>query len=180
MPRTALALLLLSACGGAGTVNTQSAADAPVLNLALKVPGQDLFDLSDLRGRRVLVFVFATWDEISQAALVPLERLHAGHPELQIVGVAAQPDAEQLLEGYTAALEPSFTLSWEPEGTLLAGTSALGALQVIPSYAMIDAHGQVRIAHTGFARLADLESWLAAVPDEPQGDARPPPLLGQH
>src|SRR5688500_10391467 len=112
-----IAVLTCALCHG-------SAAEAPIgetraerpaepLELALRLPSGEFVDVGDLRGRPTLLFLFATFDGVSQAALRPLARFVRAHPDVHVLGVAAQPNAAPLLDAYQQALHPAFTLAYD-------------------------------------------------------------------
>ncbi len=123
----------------------------------------------------------ATFDGVSQAALRPTSRFVRHHMgELHVLGVAVQPNPEPLLVPYVSALSPPFPFTYQMEGTIGEGTSALGQLEAIPTYVMIDAHGVEVARHVGFPNTNTLENMLRdalARGGLSEGD-EPPPLIG--
>lgn len=161
---------LLAACGGAAPAASRSAAPRPgvdrsavegSIELTLRRADGSFLDVGELRGEPVLLVVFATFDGVSQAVLRPLRALAERHPELRIVGVAAQPNARLLIDAYEHALEPPFVVTYDPEDTVTEGTSALGAIEVVPTFVVLDRRGRAVARDTGFvdeARLRELVS----------------------
>ena len=127
----------------------------------LRRPSGEWIHLGDLRGKPVLLFVFATFDGVSQAALRPTSRFARAHPEAHVLGIAAQPDANQLLDPYERALAPSFPLTYDPARDVHHGTSPLGSLEAVPTYVMLDAFGVEVDRHVGFPSSRTLERLLA-------------------
>ena len=156
---TLSACLLLAACGSATAPvgHSEVRPDPHAIELALRTPAGDWIHLGDLRGRPLLLFVFATFDGMSQAALRPLTRFARHHQDIHIVGVAAQPDAPQLLDPYERALSPPFPLTYDPERNVQEGTSALGAIEAVPTFIMFDARGIEVGRHVGFPNTDTLE-----------------------
>src|SRR5687768_16814705 len=189
MPRRALLPIVMvaiasGACGGGSTEGaigeTHAEPPAEPLELALRTPTGEFVDIGDLRGRPTLLFLFATFDGVSQAALRPLARFVRAHPDVHVLGIAAQPNAAPLLEAYRLALAPSFTLTYDPEERITEGTSNLGDVDTVPTYIMLDADGMEVARHTGFAGENKLERLLLSA--QPAGGTAPgeraPPLLG--
>ena len=58
------------------------------LDLGVRLSDGQWVELADLRGTPVLVFVFATFDAVSQASLTPLRPFVPQHPEIVVVGIA--------------------------------------------------------------------------------------------
>ena len=123
----------------------------------------------------------ATFDGVSQAALRPTARFvrhHAG--ELHVLGVAVQPNPQPLLVPYVNALQPPFPFAHQPEGTIGEGTSALGRLEAIPTYVMLDAFGVEVGRHVGFPNTSTLDRLLRDALERGglTEDGGPPPLIG--
>jgi hypothetical protein len=164
---TALVLLGVAAshgCGGGssetvGTTNT--ARGSPPLELDLRTPDNAFLSVGDMRGRVVLLFLFATFDGVSQAAVRPLSRFVRAHPEVDVVAVAVQPDARQLADAWQAALDPPFLVTYDPEDRIAEGTSPLGELAAVPTYVFLDAEGRETERYVGFASVNKLEAMLA-------------------
>lgn len=146
-----LALAGCGAAGGEAGVGREGGRrrEAPV-DLTLRLADGELLALSDLRGAPTLLFLFATFDGGSQAALRPLRRFLQDHPEVQVVGVAVQPRPAGLVDAWAAALDPPFPVGWEPEETIIEGTSALAAIRSVPTLVMLDREGIEVGRHVGF------------------------------
>jgi peroxiredoxin len=120
-------------------------------------------NLRELRGRPLLLFVFTTFDDTCQLALMPLERVLRSHPELSALGIAVQPEPQQLLALYRDALGVSFPLAYEPDSQVVAGKTMLGPIQTVPTYVLLDAQGRIAARHTGALTAAALEELFALV-----------------
>ncbi|HKU36638.1 MAG TPA: TlpA disulfide reductase family protein [Polyangiales bacterium] len=149
-----LVALGLSACAGS-TLGTQT----PQLDLKLEDEQGRTLQLSALRGRPALLFLFATFDTTSQLALTPLL---AAPAELQqratLIGVAVQPDAKLFLGPFREALDIHFPVYFEPEGKLLEGKTELGELPGVPAYVALDKEGHIRGTFFGVAKTQELEA----------------------
>ena len=184
LPIVLLAIASSSACGGGsaeGAIGETHAEPPPEpLELALRTTTGEFVDVGDLRGRPTLLFLFATFDGVSQAALRPLARFVRAHPDVHVLGIAAQPNAAPLLEAYQLALSPAFTLAYDPEERITEGTSNLGDVDTVPTYIMLDADGMEVARHTGFAGENKLERLLqrAHPPGTTAPGERDTPLLG--
>jgi peroxiredoxin len=143
-----------SACGGAQTgVGTSHAARAPEpLALMLRTTEGDPIDVATLRGKPVVLFFFATFDTLSQAATRPLARFARQHADdVRVVGVAVQPDAATLAGAWASALDVPFDVAYEPEPRVLAGLTQVGELAGVPTFIVLDREGRIVARHTGFA-----------------------------
>lgn len=172
---------LLAACGGAtGSVGRSTPrAEASALEMTLRTPAGDWIHVGDLRGQPVLLFVFATWDGVSQAALQPVSRFARTYDDVHVLGVAAQPDAAPFVDAYEHALNPPFPMTYDPEQNVHEGTSALGAINVVPTLIMLDAHGLEVDRHVGFPNTNTLPNLRErALARGGVGEAQNQPVFG--
>ena len=137
----AIALLCLTACAAVAPSATKP---LEVLELQLSRSDGARTDLAALGGKPTLLFVFATYDQTSQLALVPLLRLIEQDPRIAVIGVAVQPDAKEFLEMYKRALSIPFELYVDPDDQLLHGGTALGRVRAVPLFVALDAEGRIR------------------------------------
>jgi hypothetical protein len=187
----ALAALALAGsalgCGGASAtgaaVPEAAAPSRPVaagVELTVRTPGGEWIFVGDLRGAPVLLVFLATYDGVSQAALVPLRHLMTQRSDVQIVGVMLQQEADEFADAWVSALEPPFPVGYDPDGALAAGETALGAIETVPTFVILDANGvevERRVGFQSESRLAEMVD--RALSHAPVHDVRPPPLLGQ-
>ena len=164
IPKRALCLIAIlvviaSSCvhdsGGARDSTTASRA-GPRLDLGLRLTDGRWVELAELRGTPVLLFVFATFDAVSQASLKSLRPFVPQHPELIVIGVAAQPRAGQLVEAWDYALDPPFVVGTNPYGRVENGESTLGKIEIVPTYIVYDADGYEIDRTTGLLSEGDL------------------------
>ncbi len=155
---------LIAACGGPanGGVGTSHAPrEAEPLELALRTTEGSFIEVGAMGGRPVVLFFFATFDALSQAATRPLARFARLHgADVHVVAVAVQPDAAALAGAWAEALGVAFTVAYEPEPRVLAGRTALGTLAGVPTLVVLDAEGHIVARHTGFASETKLERLL--------------------
>lgn len=134
------------------------------LDLGLRLSDGRWLELADLRGTPVLLFVFATFDTVSQASLESLRPFILQHPEVLVIGVAAQPRAAQLVAAWAYALDPPFVVGANPYGIVETGESVLGKIETVPTYILYDAHGFEIARKTGFLSEADLAALVKRLP----------------
>jgi peroxiredoxin len=159
-----ISILLVVALGcaresGPAQKTVQTATTGERLDLGLRLSDGRWLELADLRGKPVLLFVFATFDTVSQASLNPLREFVPQHQELIVVGVAAQPRATQLVAAWAYALDPPFVVGADPYGRVENGTSSLGKIETVPTYILYDAQGYEIGRRTGILtekRLTEL------------------------
>lgn len=171
LPKIALCLvtifvLIAAGCAretGSAQKTTRASQSAPRLDLSLRLTDGRWVELAELRGTPVLVFVFATFDAVSQASLKSLRPFVPQHPELVVIGVAAQPRAGQLIEAWDYALDPPFVLGSNPYGLVENGESALGKIETVPTYILYDDNGYEIARTTGLLSEADLARLVQAL-----------------
>jgi len=139
---------------------TRRAANGPRLDLGIRLTDGSWLELADLRGTAVLVFVFATFDVASQANLKSLRPFIPQHPEVIVVGVAAQPHAEPLVQAWAYALDPPFVVGADPRGSVETGTSMLGKIEIVPTFILFDAEGYEVDRTTGLLSEGDLARFV--------------------
>lgn len=168
MHRSLRSLALLSfafttACGSATpAANAPRTETETPIELTLRTGTNEFIDLGELRDAPTFVFLFATYDELSQAAVLAVSRFRRTHPEVHVVGIAAQPDAAQMLEPYALALNIDFPLTYEPEDKLLRGETPLGRIEGIPGVFVIDRRGVIVERAYGFQSEGALERMLGS------------------
>ncbi len=152
--------LVLVACASKQTPAHVDAALPVPIELQLHTTAGDSLEIATLRGRPVLLFLFATYDALSQAQTEPLHLLQRGHPELQLIGVAAQPKPRQLAAYWVDAIQPGFVVAYDPTDKLPHGESTLGAVPAIPAFIVLDASGMVRARVYGYQTASGLDQLL--------------------
>lgn len=140
-----------------------TSARGPRLDLGIRLSDDRWLELADLRGRPLLLFVFATFDAVSQASLKSLRPFVTLHPEITVIGVAAQPRAGPLVEAWAYALDPPFPVGADPYGDVENGESCLGKIEQVPTFIVYDARGYEVDRATGLLSEADLATLAAPV-----------------
>ena len=150
-----LCALLLAACGdapGGGPVRVGAAAPT----YAAEVLDGERTSLAQLRGRPVLLNVWATWCHPCREEIPALEQLHQtyGGRGLQVVGVSIdQGGNEQGIREFLQQLGASYTIWLDPEGEVETVFSTVG----VPNTFLIDPRGKVVWKHVGPVRADDAE-----------------------
>jgi len=85
------------------------------------------------------------------------------HPELIVIGVAAQPRAAPLVEAWEYALDPPFVVGADPYGRVENGESTLGKIEAVPTYILYDADGYEIVRRTGLMTEGDLAELVEPV-----------------
>lgn len=154
----ALLVLALGCAHGSSSAlhGSAVAAKGPRLDLGIRLSDGRWLELADLRGRPLLLFVFATFDAVSQASLKSLRPFVTLHPEIIVIGVAAQPRAGPLVGAWAYALDPPFPVGADPYGDVENGESCLGKIERVPTFIVYDARGYEVDRATGLLSEADL------------------------
>ncbi|HEX4354151.1 MAG TPA: TlpA disulfide reductase family protein [Polyangiales bacterium] len=153
--RLILAFVLgLQACAA----RQSSSAPAPTLDLTLGRADGTTIEFAAISGRPTLLFLFATYDSASQFALAQLLKFVEHEPDLQVIGIALQPDAKAFLDLYKQSLSVPFALYYDPGNRLLRGGTVLGRVRAVPMLVALDADGGVRDQHFGVPSTDELRS----------------------
>ena len=148
---------MLSACATAHG-STQPGAAALALTLA-RADGRTI-QLDVYAGKPLLLFLFATYDQPSQIALLNLTQLAKQDPTLQVAGILVQPEAETFMPLFKDAVSVPFELYYEPEQHLLLGQSALGKLRAVPAFILLDATGRIQETVYGVLKVDELKQLI--------------------
>jgi len=161
-----LLLLVTLACsrGSSSAEETTPRVESLVrLDLGVRLSDGRWLELADLRGTPVLLFVFATFDAVSQASLTSLRPFVPQHPDVIVIGIAAQPRASQLVEAWAYALDPPFVVGADPYGKVENGESRLGKIQAVPTYILYNAAGYEVERRSGLLSEGDLAELVEPV-----------------
>jgi hypothetical protein len=149
--------------GGCGATATSSAGGTTAIemthdpvDLAFQTVDGGVVELADQRGGLVLLFVLATYDGLSHAAIRPVSRFTRDHEDTVVLGVVVERDAASFAPIYRDTFVPPYTVVYDESGQVAEGTSPLGELPGVPSFYMIDARGVVSERRTGFLSEAEL------------------------
>jgi len=119
------------------------------------------FDVAEFRGRRVLLFLFATFDLTSHAAVEPLQQFAREHTDLKVIGIAVQPDPRELLAIFASALEIEFDVAYDADNLILRGLSEIGQVNAVPSYVLIESDGTIAKQLSRPMNVAALAEWIS-------------------
>lgn len=139
---------------------TSTAVERPGIDLALTTTDGEEFALSELRDHCVVLFLFATFDGASQAALRPARAFVEAHPDVRMVAIAVEDHPAELADAWAHALSPPFPVTYDPEGRVLEGTSPLGDIPSVPRFRLLDRDGVPRAEHVGYPRAGALDAMI--------------------
>ena len=147
--RRCLAVLLVLACARAEPARVEVGLEAP--SYAARNLGGDSVSLALLRGKPVLLNVWATWCLPCKEEIPYLESLHAKHAAegLQIVGVSvdARGDESKITE-FAKDFRMTYPIWRDPDERVNSRFLAIG----VPSTYLIDRDGILRWKHLGTLR----------------------------
>jgi hypothetical protein len=144
----------LAACGGAGHPPPNGPPIAAVLPSA---DGGEV-DFTRLRGRLVVVHVFATWSLAAQADVEQLDAVHAKNA-VAVVGVALDLDGSVVLPPWQRGSGATYPIALADDD-VRGGTSAFGAVDEVPITLMLNRMGTVVRRHVGPLAAGQLETWI--------------------
>jgi cytochrome c biogenesis protein CcmG/thiol:disulfide interchange protein DsbE len=146
-----VSLVALAACArgeGSGTAATTVAVGAPApAYTATTVAGAPV-SLADLRGRVVLLNIWATWCKPCRQEMPALDTLQRRHGAsgLTVVGVSIdEPGARDRIAPFARELGASYTLWHDPADRVSPTFLAVG----VPASYLIDRTGILRWRHVG-------------------------------
>ena len=161
MRRFAVCLLLAAACtrSAEGPARVEVGVEAP--SYAARTIGGDSVSLALLRGKPVLLNVWATWCLPCKEEIPYLESLHGKHAAqgLQIVGVSVDARGdESKIEEFARDFRMTYPIWRDPDERVNTRFLAIG----VPSTYLIDRDGILRWKHLGTLR-ATTPGFVAAL-----------------
>jgi cytochrome c biogenesis protein CcmG/thiol:disulfide interchange protein DsbE len=142
----ASAALLLAGCGDAPGGPAKVGAEAPAY--AAETLDGERSALAQLRGRPVLLNVWATWCHPCRQEIPALEQLHRtyGPQGLQVIGVSIdQGDQEQAIREFLQEYGASYAIWLDPDGEITTAYSTMG----VPNTFLIGPDGTLLWKHVG-------------------------------
>lgn len=159
-----------TADGETGPMPIAVGAPAPAYD-AMTIDGSPV-SLADLRGRVVLLNIWATWCKPCRQEMPALDTLHRRHSAagLDVVGVSIdEPGARDRLVPFAQELGASYTLWHDPADRVSSTFLAVG----VPASYLIDRDGTLRWRHVGPVTADDPA--LTAALEEALGATSAPP-----
>ena len=117
------------------------------------------FQLTERRGRPVVLAFWASWSPLSRSLLVTLNEWAATRPEVTVLGIAAEePDAAR---AFASPLGLAISL-----GSISASPPPpVDQIIAVPTTFFLDARGVIVHVEGGPLTAAQLERWLPPSPD---------------
>ena len=148
-------VLLLAACGEMRQGGPVRVGDAAPAYAAETLDGERMA-LERLRGRPVLLNVWATWCHPCREEIPALEQLHRAYAPrgLEVVGVSIdQGGQQQAIREFLAEFGASYPIWLDPDGDIQSTYSTIG----VPTTFLIGPEGKVLWRHVGPVRADDAE-----------------------
>lgn len=147
----AAATLALAACGGNGEPPSRVEVGFEAPSYAARSLAGDSVSLALMRGKPVLLNVWATWCLPCKEEIPFLESLHGQHAAqgLQIVGVSVDARGEESkIEEFARDFRMTYPIWHDPDERVNSRFLAIG----VPSTYLIDRNGILRWKHLGTLR----------------------------
>ena len=165
MRRGALAVVLVGACAS----TPPAAAPGPRIDLALPALDGGTVELSRYRGKPVVLHLFATWEATATADVDQLVELHHAHgDDITIVGIALDPDGHRLVAPWRRALSVPYLVALASQ-RVRSGTSALGAIDTVPTTIVLDDRGRVLRRIERPLEIGEAAGFVRLVPERRPG-----------
>ena len=113
----------------------------------------EMFDLTNLQGRSVLVHFWATWCPVCRLESGTIDSLAGDYP---LITIAMQSGSEAVIRQYLAENELSFPVISDPDGRLASHWGVRG----VPATFIIDAQGNIRFVEVGYTTGPGLRARL--------------------
>jgi len=153
-------------CGGSQQPETERygvSTTVPLVSpvrLKLTLPNGQGMAVESLRGKRVLLFLFTTYDSASQLSIDPLCKMEKQHPEIYIIGIALQTNPEKLLTLFADYFHVPFPLTYDADDRIRPGISDLGQIRVVPSLMLLDEKGYLVSHQAGIVTKSMLDELI--------------------
>ena len=153
IPRAFAVLLVvaLAGCDAPGAGPPAVGRPAPAFE-ATALQGAKPVSLQALRGRPVLLNVWATWCHPCREEIPALQQLHHARPRLAVVGVSIDdPGQEDEIRAFLRGFGASYDIWLDPEQRV----SSIFATVGVPTTFLIGADGTLLWKHVGPVRADD-------------------------
>lgn len=158
MPRLAVALLplalVLAACRSGGEQGAIVAVGAPVPAYSTTTLAGDSASLASLRGKVVLLNIWATWCHPCREEIPVLQKLHETHAArgLELVGVSVDVGgAEAEIRSFAKDFRMTYPIWLDPAERVSSLFMAVG----VPATYLVDRDGVLRWRHVGPVKEGD-------------------------
>lgn len=139
-----------------GNIPVSPAVGSTAPDFTLSNLNDEEFNITEMRGKIVVLNFWATWCEPCKLEMPFFEELHhAGHPDLHIWGVNFDEPPQQV-EIFIEELNLSFPILLDPGGDV----QDLYRVRGYPTTYIVDKEGVIRFHHIGLISEGQLENYL--------------------
>jgi len=173
--RVILAAVLLAVGLGGSSCGASQAVSASPLEGAARLCDGGTADFGELRGRPVVLILFATSDSASELQIPEAQEAFASIGGLvYVMALSMDPNDEPMLQAYSEFNKAKFPMGMAPE-SIRNGKSALGKIDLVPAVIFLDKDGRVRAKRYGVTTAEIIEKTARKI----LGPIDPPPVLNQ-
>lgn len=158
MKRVVLALFL-AACGAGGGHSSGPTGGGGIVSLILPAADGGEIDFTRMRGRLIVVHVFATWSLASQADVEQLDAIATGDPTVAVVGLAVDLDGSVVVPPWQRGSSATYPIALADDA-VRAGRTPIGAIDEVPMTLLLDRSGGIVKRHVGPLPAGALTKWL--------------------
>jgi hypothetical protein len=155
--KRALLVVLLAACGAGG--GRPSGPLGGTVSLILPAADGGEIDFTRMRGRLIVVHVFATWSLASQADVEQLDAIATGDPTVAVVGLAVDLDGSVVVPPWQRGSGATYPIALADDA-VRAGRSPIGTIEEVPMTLILDRSGGIVKRHVGPLPAGALATWL--------------------
>ncbi len=161
------ASLIATACGSVGSVTPKYGTDAkPVAPWIFAATDGTAVTADSVRGRTTIILFLSTYDPASQIAATRFDHcIHSLSRRTNAIAVAMEPpDNAVLVSTFHDSLKLSYPMLM-PDPATLAGRGPFGAIDVVPTWVVLDAYGREVWRAVGVRALPELGDTVSRLDD---------------
>lgn len=143
-PAAMIVVSLATACGAPPSrVLSPIAASsaAPLPSLSYRLVSGETWTSDAVRGRVVVLDVWATYCQPCRKAFPRLSQLAAAHPDIVVLGVSVDED-DAVVAAFLREVPAGFPIARDPDQSVQSGPLAI---QALPTVLVVDRRGRIRL-----------------------------------
>jgi hypothetical protein len=150
-------LVLIAGLVACGAPARPTAMGPPITMILPAADGGEV-DFLRLRGRLVVVHLFATWSLGAQADVEQLDAVFAGNA-VAVVGLAVDPNGSVVVPPWQRGSGARYPVALADD-EVRAGRSPIGSIERVPTTLILDRSGGIVRRHVGPLPAGALAKWL--------------------